>query len=177
MRLAPSEVEEARMRSPLQPAIGVIHSMLSSLDEAARHIVAIADAEANLLWVTGDRVRRSVWALAPKSPELSKSGASTRPASVLKHPGTALADPPKAAIAPFRATPTAMYWWSLAALLQVLLARGLVEKTAALVAATGLARIAHQLFVTRKTLESHLGHVYSKLEIGSHKDLPMALNA
>ncbi len=55
MRLAPGEVDEARLRSPLQPAIGVIHSKLSSLDEVARHVVAIADAEANLLWVTGDR--------------------------------------------------------------------------------------------------------------------------
>ena len=33
----------------------MIHSKLSSLDEDARQIVAIADAEANLLWVTGDR--------------------------------------------------------------------------------------------------------------------------
>jgi hypothetical protein len=55
MRLTPSEVDAARARSPLQPAIDVIHSKLSSLDEDARHIVAIADAEANLLWVTGDR--------------------------------------------------------------------------------------------------------------------------
>jgi hypothetical protein len=54
MRLAASEVEEARARSPLQPAIAEIHSKLSSLDEDARHIVAIADAEATLLWVTGD---------------------------------------------------------------------------------------------------------------------------
>jgi GAF domain len=55
LRLTPSEVEEARVRSPLGPTIGVIHSKLSSLDEDARHIVAIADAEANLLWVNGDR--------------------------------------------------------------------------------------------------------------------------
>jgi hypothetical protein len=54
IRLTPSEVEEARARSPLGPAIGVIHSKLSTLDEDARHIVAIADADANLLWVTGD---------------------------------------------------------------------------------------------------------------------------
>jgi hypothetical protein len=53
-RLAPSEVEGARGRSPLVSAIDVIHSTLSSLDEDARHVVAIADAEANLLWVTGD---------------------------------------------------------------------------------------------------------------------------
>jgi GAF domain len=54
MRLTPSQVEEARTRSPLQPAVGVIQSKLSSLDEDARHIVAIADAQANLLWVSGD---------------------------------------------------------------------------------------------------------------------------
>jgi hypothetical protein len=54
IRLTPSEVEEARARSPLETAIGVMHSTLSSLDEDARHIVAIADADANLLWVTGD---------------------------------------------------------------------------------------------------------------------------
>jgi hypothetical protein len=53
-RLAPSEVEGARARSPLGSAIDVIHSTLSSLDEDARHVVAIADAEGNLLWVTGD---------------------------------------------------------------------------------------------------------------------------
>jgi GAF domain len=55
MRLAPSEIDEARLRSPFGLVIDVIHSKLSSLDEDARHIVAIADAEANLLWVTGDR--------------------------------------------------------------------------------------------------------------------------
>jgi GAF domain len=54
IRLTPSEVEEARVRSALEPAIDVIHSKLSGLDEDARHIVAIADAGANLLWVTGD---------------------------------------------------------------------------------------------------------------------------
>ena len=55
VRLTPSELERAQERSPLGPAIAVIHSKLSSLDEDARHIVAIADAEANLLWVSGDR--------------------------------------------------------------------------------------------------------------------------
>jgi hypothetical protein len=54
IRLTRSEVEEARARSPLQAAVGVIHSELSSLDADAHHIVAIADAAANLLWVTGD---------------------------------------------------------------------------------------------------------------------------
>jgi hypothetical protein len=55
LRLMASDLERARERSRLGPAIGAIHSKLSSLDEDARHIVAIADAEANLLWVTGDR--------------------------------------------------------------------------------------------------------------------------
>jgi GAF domain-containing protein len=54
MRLAPSELERRREQSPLAAVIDVIHSKLASLDEDARHIVAIADAEANLLWVTGD---------------------------------------------------------------------------------------------------------------------------
>jgi hypothetical protein len=55
LRLTPSELERAQERSPLGPVIGIIHSKLSSLDEDARQIVAIADSEANLLWVTGDR--------------------------------------------------------------------------------------------------------------------------
>jgi len=55
LRLTPSELERARERSPLGPVIGIIRSKLSSLDEDARQIVAIADAEANLLWVSGDR--------------------------------------------------------------------------------------------------------------------------
>ncbi len=54
VRLTPSELERARERSPLKPAIGAIHSELSSLDQDAQHIVAVADAEANLLWVRGD---------------------------------------------------------------------------------------------------------------------------
>jgi hypothetical protein len=54
VRLTSAELEQARERSPLAPVIGVIHSKLSSLDEDARHIVAIGDADANLLWVTGD---------------------------------------------------------------------------------------------------------------------------
>lgn len=51
----PCEVDEARVRSPLAPAIGVVHAKLSSVGEDARHIVAIADAHANPPWVTGDR--------------------------------------------------------------------------------------------------------------------------
>jgi hypothetical protein len=54
LRMTPSELAHAKERSPLRPAIAVIHSKLSGFDEDARHIVAIADAEANLLWVTGD---------------------------------------------------------------------------------------------------------------------------
>ena len=54
VRMTADELEEARERSPLAPAVGVIHSMLSSLDDDARQIIAIGDAQANLLWVTGD---------------------------------------------------------------------------------------------------------------------------
>lgn len=53
--LSCAELEQARERSPLAPAIGAIHLTLSSFDEDARHIVAIGDGGANLLWVTGDR--------------------------------------------------------------------------------------------------------------------------
>jgi hypothetical protein len=55
VRLTPSELARAQERSPLGSVIGIIHSKLSSLDADARQIVAIADADANLLWVTGDR--------------------------------------------------------------------------------------------------------------------------
>jgi hypothetical protein len=54
LRLTQSEVEEARERSPLGGTIEVMHSKLSDLDADAHHIVAIGDANANLLWVTGD---------------------------------------------------------------------------------------------------------------------------
>ena len=54
LRLTGSELEEARARSPLAPVIDVIRSTVSSLDGDARHIVAIGDASANLLWVSGD---------------------------------------------------------------------------------------------------------------------------
>lgn len=57
-RLTADEVEAARNDSALAPAIGAVHATLSSLDEDARHIVAISDAHANLLWVTGDRQSR-----------------------------------------------------------------------------------------------------------------------
>jgi len=35
--------------------------------------------------------------------------------------------------------------------------------------------IAETLFVTSKTVENHLGHVYTKLGIGSRGELPGAL--
>ncbi len=35
--------------------------------------------------------------------------------------------------------------------------------------------IAQALFVTAKTVETHLGHVYQKLDISSRKELPAAL--
>ena len=35
--------------------------------------------------------------------------------------------------------------------------------------------IAQALFVTRKTVETHLGHVYTKLDIGSRGELALAL--
>ncbi len=47
-------VQAARAASPLAPVIDSILGALSSLDHAARQVVAIGDADANLLWVTGD---------------------------------------------------------------------------------------------------------------------------
>jgi DNA-binding CsgD family transcriptional regulator len=35
--------------------------------------------------------------------------------------------------------------------------------------------IAQALFVTRKTVETHLGHVYRKLDVSGRRDLPRAL--
>ena len=52
--LTDEELADARERSPLAPAIEAILDILSGLDAEARHVVAIGDAEANLLWVTGD---------------------------------------------------------------------------------------------------------------------------
>ena len=37
--------------------------------------------------------------------------------------------------------------------------------------------IAQTLFVTRKTVETHLGHVYRKLDIGGRGELPEVLAA
>ena len=53
------------------------------------------------------------------------------------------------------------------------------ELRTAKLAADGLGnvQIAQRLFVTRKTVEKHLGNAYMKLEIGSRKELPTALAA
>jgi DNA-binding CsgD family transcriptional regulator len=52
-----------------------------------------------------------------------------------------------------------------------------VERRVARMAADGLSNteIAQALFVTRKTIESHLGHVYRKLSITSRTELARAL--
>jgi DNA-binding CsgD family transcriptional regulator len=51
------------------------------------------------------------------------------------------------------------------------------ERRVAELAATGMSNpeIAQALFVTRKTIESHLGHVYLKLDINSRQQLLRAL--
>jgi hypothetical protein len=54
VRVTGDELEHAREESPLRPTIGAISLTLSSLDEDARQIIAISDANANLLWVSGD---------------------------------------------------------------------------------------------------------------------------
>jgi len=54
VRVTPDALDQAKEGSPLWPVIGAIYAMLSSLDEDARQIVAISDAGANLLWVSGD---------------------------------------------------------------------------------------------------------------------------
>ena len=53
------------------------------------------------------------------------------------------------------------------------------ERRVAELATSGLSNpeIAQRLFVTRKTVESHLGHVYLKLDISSRQQLPAALSA
>lgn len=48
------ELAQARARSRLAPAVEAILQTLGAMDLAARHVVAIADARANLLWVSGD---------------------------------------------------------------------------------------------------------------------------
>jgi hypothetical protein len=52
--LSEDELQAARARSSLTPAVAAIMATLSSLDTEARHVVAISDASANLLWVSGD---------------------------------------------------------------------------------------------------------------------------
>lgn len=54
IRLESEALAAARAASPLAPAIEAILGTLSGLDTDARHVVAIGDAQANLLWVTGD---------------------------------------------------------------------------------------------------------------------------
>ncbi|HEX2127810.1 MAG TPA: helix-turn-helix transcriptional regulator, partial [Solirubrobacterales bacterium] len=51
------------------------------------------------------------------------------------------------------------------------------ERRVARMAAGGMSNneIAQALFITRKTVETHLGHVYQKLEIGSRRELDDAL--
>jgi DNA-binding CsgD family transcriptional regulator len=51
------------------------------------------------------------------------------------------------------------------------------ERRVAELAGSGLSNpeIAQQLFVTRKTVETHLGHAYAKLNIASRKELANAL--
>ena len=53
-----------------------------------------------------------------------------------------------------------------------------IKKDAEL-AASGLSNpeIAQRLFVTRKTVETHLGHVYLKLDISSRHDLAATLQS
>jgi hypothetical protein len=48
------QLEAARERSPVAPAIEILLATLSSLGVDAQHVIAVADADANLLWVTGD---------------------------------------------------------------------------------------------------------------------------
>lgn len=48
------ELETARVHSPLASVIDAVLETLSGLDTDARHVVAIGDAKANLLWVTGN---------------------------------------------------------------------------------------------------------------------------
>jgi DNA-binding CsgD family transcriptional regulator len=52
------------------------------------------------------------------------------------------------------------------------------ERRVARLAADGLSNpeIAQELFLSRRTIETHLRHAYQKLEIGSREDLPRALS-
>jgi DNA-binding CsgD family transcriptional regulator len=52
------------------------------------------------------------------------------------------------------------------------------ERRVARLAADGLSNpeIAQELFLSRRTIETHLRHAYQKLEIGSREELPLALS-
>jgi hypothetical protein len=52
--LSDGELDARRDASPLAPVIDTIFDTLASLDGDARHVVAVADAQSNLLWVRGD---------------------------------------------------------------------------------------------------------------------------
>lgn len=54
LRMSEAELDDARARSMLRPAVIAILEKLSSLDTEAQHVVAISDADGNLLWVCGD---------------------------------------------------------------------------------------------------------------------------
>lgn len=58
--LGEAELEEARQRSALAPVVDAIGSALDDLDADARHIIAVSDADATLLWVTGDPTMREI---------------------------------------------------------------------------------------------------------------------
>ncbi len=52
--LSEDELHERQERSPLASATEAIFNCLRSLDGDVRHVVAVADGEANLLWVRGE---------------------------------------------------------------------------------------------------------------------------
>ena len=52
--LSDDQLRERREHSPLAGAVDAIFTSLSSLDGDVRHVVAVADADANLLWVRGE---------------------------------------------------------------------------------------------------------------------------
>jgi transcriptional regulator of acetoin/glycerol metabolism len=54
VRLSGDELEAARQRSPLAAAVDTILATVSMADGGARQVVAIGDADANLLWVAGN---------------------------------------------------------------------------------------------------------------------------
>ncbi len=52
--MSDDELGERRENSPLAGAIDAIFDALLALDGDARHVIAVADADANLLWVRGE---------------------------------------------------------------------------------------------------------------------------